>query len=215
MINKIMKKIFKEFRRSRFVFGLPQGRELRLHLGCGDRYVPDWVNVDLSRKSTADLIEDVRKLNSFPSNSVDSIYACHLLEHFSHSEAEQILSNWNRVLKPGGELRISVPDLDKIIQIYKKNWEHFQFPGNSPWIGLVYGGQKDQFDFHKTGFNRNWLTFLLERNGFDNVAEYPHTPHFLGENFYDASLAKEPFGEYFSLNMICRKKERGTFHPSP
>jgi hypothetical protein len=127
-----------------------------------------------------------------------------VLEHFGHAEIPPILAAWRRVLKPGGTLRISVPDLDRIVKIYRKNWKHFQTPGNAPWTGLIYGGQLDAYDFHKTGFNLCWLKFLLEGAGFEAVRPYPHAPHFI-PGLKDASLATEPFGEYLSLNVRARK----------
>ena len=108
------------------------------------------------------------------------------------------------MLKPHGELRISVPDIDRIVKIYHENWQHFQTPGNSPWIGLLSGGQGDPYDFHKKGFNYCWMRHLLEGVGFVDIAEYPHAPHFI-PGVVDASLAKEPFGEFLSLNVVARK----------
>ena len=74
----------------------------------------------------------------------------------------------------------------------------------APWIGLLYGGQGDPYDFHKTGFNFCWMKYLLENMGFEGVQEYPHEPHFV-PGFVDASLAKEPFGKYLSLNVVAFK----------
>jgi SAM-dependent methyltransferase len=177
---------------------------VKLHLGCGHIRIPGFLNVDILESSAVDLQDDISRLNKVPNNSVDLIYACHVLEHFSHTEALAVLKRWHEVLKPGGEMRISVPDTDRIVNIYKNNWQHFQMPGNSPWIGLIYGGQGDPYDFHKTGFNFCWMKHLLDGIGFTGVSEYPHEPHFI-PGVVDASLAKEPFGEFFSLNVVCKK----------
>lgn len=91
------------------------------------------------------------------------------------------------------------------MKIYIKNYDHFRRDGSSPWIGLIYGGQKDEYDFHKTGFNSYWLGNLLLDAGFVDVKEYPHLPHFCGESFSDGSLLTEPFGEFFTLNMMAAK----------
>ena len=107
-------------------------------------------------------------------------------------------------MEPGGILRISVPDIDKIVNIYSKNTAHFLPKGRSPWIGLIYGGQSSKYDFHKTGFNANWLQLLLESAGYIECKEYPHFPHFI-EGLEDASLANQPFNEYVSLNMVAIK----------
>ena len=51
---------------------------------------------------------------------------------------------------------------------------------------------------------RDWLGYLLERNGFTACEEYPHEPHFV-PGAQDASLVKEPFGEFLSLNMVATR----------
>jgi predicted SAM-dependent methyltransferase len=108
------------------------------------------------------------------------------------------------VLRPGGIIRISVPDIDKIVKIYFKHLPYFQHEDVSPWIGLIYGGQSSQYDYHKTGFNANWLKSLLESAGFINCEEYPHSPHFI-PGFQDDSLGNATFNEYISLNMRALK----------
>ncbi|MGO4412130.1 methyltransferase [Cupriavidus sp. KB_39] len=176
----------------------------RLHLGCGNVKLNGFCNVDALETMAADAIDDIRTLRRFPAQSAQEIYACHVLEHFAHDEVVPLLKRWYEILQPGGVLRISVPDLDRIVRIYHKNWEHFQKPGHTPWIGLIYGGQSTPYDFHKTGFNANWLCHLLEQCGFEQCEEYPHEPHFV-PGAVDASIANATFGEYFSLNMMARR----------
>jgi predicted SAM-dependent methyltransferase len=176
----------------------------KLHLGCGDIRIDGYCNVDISFLPTVDIIDDVIRLRKFEKSFADQIYACHVLEHLSHDEVPRALARWFEVLRPGGELRISVPDIDRIVKVYHKNWQHFQTRGNTPWIGLLYGGQTDPYDYHKTGFNFCWMHYLLEAAGFDEISEYPHQPHFI-PGVRDASLASEPFGEFISLNIKARK----------
>jgi SAM-dependent methyltransferase len=176
----------------------------RLHLGCGNIRLPGFCNVDILTTAAVDVVSDISKLDNFADDSIELIYACHVLEHFSHDAAVGVLRRWFEVLAPGGELRISVPDIDRIVKIYTENWQHFQTPGNSPWIGLLYGGQGDPYDFHKTGFNFCWMRHLLEGIGYEHIAEYSHDPHFV-PGVVDASLAKEPFGKFLSLNVIAKK----------
>jgi predicted SAM-dependent methyltransferase len=176
----------------------------KLHLGCGQIHIDGYCNVDLSLLPEADIIDNIISLEKFENNFADQIYACHVLEHLDHEEAPRALARWLEVLRPGGELRISVPDIDRIVKIYSKNWQHFQTRGNTPWIGLLYGGQLDPYDYHKTGFNFCWMLNLLEAAGFTDISEYPHEPHFI-PNLQDASLAHLPFGEFVSLNVKARK----------
>lgn len=188
-----------------FAVGLPvSGHDLKLHLGCGPVHVPGFLNVDIDLSFPAvDVLDDVRKLRRCRERSAAVIYACHVLEHFSHAEVLLVLRRWCEVLKPGGELRVSVPDIDRIVQIYSKNWQHFQTPPNTPWIGLIYGGEASPYDYHKTGFNFAYLKYLLLQVGFVDVEEYPQWPHWLG--IEDDSLANEPFKEYVSVNVKAKK----------
>jgi len=176
----------------------------RLHLGCGNIYIKGYCNVDIYATEETDVVDDIGKLTRFPDNSATEIYACHVLEHFGNNDISGILKRWHSVLRPGGLLRISVPDMDRIVKIYVDNWEHFQTAGNSPWIGLMYGGQSSPYDFHKTGFNFSWMKYLLEGCGFINCQEYRHFPHFI-DDLVDGSLAQEPFGVYLSLNIMAVK----------
>jgi len=183
----------------------PPGTDLtRLHLGCGTVRLPGFCNVDALPGPTVDVVADITRLDGFPDGCADLIYACHVLEHFAHDDIPPIFARWRRLLRPGGELRISVPDIDRIVRIYSDNWQHFQTPGHAPWIGLIYGGQKDAYDFHKTGFNFCWLAHLLREAGFEDPREYPHTPHFV-PGTVDASLAHEPFGVFLSLNVVVNR----------
>ena len=180
-------------------------RHTRLHLGCGPYRVRGYLNIDASHDAqAADFVCDLMALDSyFSPGSIEAIYACHVLEHFSTEEAQTLMRKLWTLLAVGGELRLSVPDLDRIVKIYAGNWEHFQTPGNSPWVGLLYGGQGTPYDYHKTGFNFCWMKHLLEEAGFARIEEYPHAPHPLG--IVDSSLVKEPFGEYLSLNVRATK----------
>lgn len=176
---------------------------MKLHLGCGPIQIEGFINIDIVGGPSVDVVDNIATLERIPANSVSTIYACHVLEHFNHDEVPPTLRRWYEILGPGGEIRISVPDIDRIVKIYHKNWEHFQTPANSPWIGLLYGGQGNKYDFHKTGFNFCWLKYLMEKEGYKDIEEYDHYPHWLG--IQDASLAHAPFGEYLSLNLKAVK----------
>jgi predicted SAM-dependent methyltransferase len=190
--------------KSRFKLKKEDVNSKKLHLGCGAIHIPGYCNVDIDYLTTVDKLDDVKKLKKFPNGYAELIYACHILEHLSHTEVIPTLKRWYDVLQPGGELRISVPDIDRIVKIYINNWDHFQTPGNSPWIGLIYGGQITSYDYHKTGFNFCFLSYLLENVGFEDIMEYPNEPHFI-PGIVDASMGMEPFGEYFSLNVKANK----------
>lgn len=97
--------------------------------------------------------------------SVDEIRASHVLEHFPYGQAQQILADWARALKPGGVLKIAVPDFQAIAQSFIDGEEmNVQ--------GYVMGGQGNERDFHKALFTRDLLTRLLNGVGLVGVRDW-------------------------------------------
>jgi SAM-dependent methyltransferase len=94
-----------------------------LNLGCGGSFHPDWVNMDFKPASSKVIAHDLRKPLPFRGNTWDCIYASHVLEHFSRREARLFLNECRRVLRPGGVLRIVVPDLEMIARLYLRYLE--------------------------------------------------------------------------------------------
>jgi len=94
--------------------------KLKLHLGCGKVHIPGFVNIDQYDNDSVNVVDDVKKLSKFQSNSVDLIYAAHVLEHFTRWEYKDVLRRWKELLKPNGILRIAVPDFEVISKYYIK-----------------------------------------------------------------------------------------------
>lgn len=91
--------------------------DLRLHLGCGDRLKTGWVNIDIH--PAADLRLDLRRPWPLPDGCAREVYAEHLLEHLANpGEADHLLREARRVLRTGGTLRLSVPDLARHVGAY-------------------------------------------------------------------------------------------------
>jgi len=100
------------------VIEAPEGGRRMLNLGCGRSFHPDWVNMDFIPASSRVIAHDLRKPLPVGGNSWDVVYASHVLEHFSRGEARAFLKECHRVLRPGGVLRIVVPDLEMIARLY-------------------------------------------------------------------------------------------------
>jgi hypothetical protein len=81
-----------------------------LHIGCGEKILPGWVNIDLQALPGVDLVADVTRGLEF--TGARAIYAEHFLEHLAIGEALDFLSAAHRALAPGGWLRLSTPNLD-------------------------------------------------------------------------------------------------------
>ena len=62
--------------------------QVKLHLGCYDRKIHGFVNIDIREDVNPDVVDDVFKLKKFEKNSVDLIYACHVLEHADYVDSE-------------------------------------------------------------------------------------------------------------------------------
>lgn len=134
---------------------------LRLNLGSGDNLLDGYVNID--RKTGG----EVFPLAAYQDNSVDEILASHILEHFSHREqVGNVLREWHRVLKPGGLLRVAVPNFEWIARNY--------LAGKPVDIqGYVMGGHIDPNDRHGAIFDEEELRRDLRLVGFYDVRRWP------------------------------------------
>lgn len=94
-----------------------------LNLGCGHRFHSDWVNVDFTATGPAVIACDLRQGIPFPADSFDVVYHSHLLEHLPPTTVPPFLTECHRVLKPGGIIRVVVPDLEQIARLYLLNLE--------------------------------------------------------------------------------------------
>lgn len=183
---------------------------VRLNLGCWKRdFGPDWVHID-----QCDLphiqYHDVTKL-PFEDDSVDLIYASHLIAYFDREEIVPVLEEWKRVLKPGGVLRLATPDFYKVCMMY---YDDPDKSGRYPlefFLGMLYG--KMQFEsktiYHKTTYDYTTLGGLLRNLGFKDVKRYNwrETEHAQFDDHSQSHLphmAKEN-GTLMSLNVQCKK----------
>lgn len=177
----------------------------KLHLGCGKRFIPGFCHIDLAKLDHIDFYHDIRTLPMFEDNSVEEIYACHVLEYFDRIEVLDVLREWSRVLEPGGILRVAVPDFEALEYVYLMyGLERILGPLYGRWEvgdGLVI--------YHKTVYNIEDLTAVLESCGFVDVHRYEwrETIH---KDYDDYSQAYIPHmdkehGLLISLNVECRK----------
>lgn len=84
---------------------------IKLNLGCFNRKIHGFINVDIRGDIQPDIIDDIVVLEKFADESADLIYACHCLEHLTFEKASCALKRWRNILKHDGTLRISVPDI--------------------------------------------------------------------------------------------------------
>ena len=89
-----------------------------LNLGCGNRFHPDWTNINCTSTNVDVIAHDLTQGIPFPDESFDVVYHSHLLEHFPKSQAPLFVQECYRVLRHQGIVRIAVPDLEQIIRSY-------------------------------------------------------------------------------------------------
>jgi predicted SAM-dependent methyltransferase len=99
----------------------PAARSSLLNLGCGEVFHPAWINVDFRAVSPQVIAHDLHQPLPFADASFTAVYSSHLLEHLSRSFAPVFLTECRRLLKPGGLLRVVVPDLETIARLYLEN----------------------------------------------------------------------------------------------
>jgi predicted SAM-dependent methyltransferase len=183
---------------------MSEKKKLKLHLGCGTRIIPGYVNIDIQQLPGVDMVCDISKL-PYANNSVDFIYACAVLEHFGRKIWPEVLKHWYAKLNPGGTVRISTNDFEAAADRYRKT------NNLSELLGLLIGGQKDKYDWHGIIFDFNLLKEGLEEAGFINVRKYDWCQTDIGEmGIDDYSQAYLPHmdkqhGQLMVLNIEADK----------
>ncbi|MFM2063088.1 MAG: hypothetical protein RLZZ507_2758 [Cyanobacteriota bacterium] len=173
--------------------------DIKLHIG-GTSPHPDWKILDVEPRPEVDYVGNASDLSQFEDNSITAIYASHVLEHFYYgidNELINTLTEWYRVLKPGGKLLISVPDLRKLCWLYLH--PDFTVMDRLYLMRIIFGGQTNIYDVHKVGFDFEILAAYLEESGF---TEYEEVSEF--NLFKDCSIIRIS-DTFISLNVIATK----------
>jgi len=143
-----------------------------LNLGCGYRYHPEWTNVDFVSTGEGVIAHNLRSGLPFPDNHFEVVYHSHVLEHFHYAldnELLNVLTEWKRVLQPGGQLLISVPDLKTLCWLYlSPNFDPLE---RHHIMRMMFGGQVNQYDVHKVGLDFEVLGLYLQEVGFEHYCQ--------------------------------------------
>lgn len=141
----------------------------RLHLGCGDHKIPGWTNIDLVR-SRGVVARDLTKPMPIDPGSIDYIFTEHFIEHITYEEACRVLADCHRVLRIGGVLRISTPDLRKLVDEYvagrTDEWHDVDWAPVTP-CHLMNEGMR--LWGHQFIYDADELTRALREAGFQHV----------------------------------------------
>jgi len=180
----------------------------KLHLGCGQRFFPGFIHVDIADYPHIDFVSPVDKLDFIACDSISLIYASHVLEYFDLAGIEGCLHEWKRVLKPGGFLRLSVPNFRALMAICEVTSDIKSILG--PLFGRMKVGERSEdLIYHRVVFDYELLETTLSTSGFDEIStwNWRNTEH---SEIDDHSQAFFPHmdkerGIQVSLNIEARK----------
>lgn len=192
------KKLWDEFKISnKKQIEIPENKLTALNVGSGKSYVTKGFNlftddlknhfevrVDIEERVNPDIVANIYELDQIPNNSFDVVYSSHCLEHIFFHQIPLCLSEWYRVTKKGGEVRIVVPNLKlaaKLVvegKLFDKLYDSES--GEIAAIDVLYGYRKQipnsEHMAHKTGFTKESLELILKELRYRkfSVEEYEH-----------------------------------------
>jgi predicted SAM-dependent methyltransferase len=141
---------------------------LKVHVGCGEDYIPGFCNVDLF-SAVADVKAPAWDLSCLETESAQLVEAHHVIEHLSFEESNRSLAEWHRVLQSGGWIIVSCPDMDRIV----RRWNHRRHQV-SDLLAMIYGSQEHPGMFHRSGYTNELLRSRLEAQQFS--VRFAYTP---------------------------------------
>jgi predicted SAM-dependent methyltransferase len=151
----------------RIVEETPHG-ELQLNLGSGPYRLDGWLNVDIIGMRP-DLHWDLRRALPFPDGSAKAVFLEHVLEHIPLAGVMYVLGEARRVLRPGGVIRVGVPDLGRYMKSYAgdQSFVNELRPGRP--TALLAVAEVAQFHGHVSAWDDETLVAVLEAAGFQDV----------------------------------------------
>lgn len=152
----------------------PSGTTLvsrRLNWGCGEHPEPGWINSDIKDGPGIDVSCDIREGLPLEADTIDYAVSIHALPEIPYTDIVGALRELRRVLKPGGVLRLALPDLDKGIQAYlSEDEDYFLIPDeDARAIGSKFIVQMIWYGYSRTLFTYDFTAELLRKAGFTQV----------------------------------------------
>jgi predicted SAM-dependent methyltransferase len=154
----------------------------RLHIGCGENTLAGWLNSDFSPMAGEVIRLDAAKPFPFDDDRFDFIYSEHMIEHLPYAEGMSMLSECYRVLRSGGILRLTTPDLGFLIELYRDDksglqedyikWATDTFISSAPdYIDTIVINNFFRDWGHQFVYDKKTLRSALERTGFAAITE--------------------------------------------
>jgi predicted SAM-dependent methyltransferase len=159
--------VIAEYKRFTLKAKVRKFKVLMVHFGCGEIADPRFLNVDARPFQHVDYVTTSPMMPALPARSADTLYACHVFEHIPFKTQSHVLARWSEILKPGGQIMLSVPDFEKVTNLYGRGerdlvWAQY----------VLMGGQDYPGNFHFALFTARHLGGLLAQAGFTNIREW-------------------------------------------
>lgn len=195
LIQSVMNLLMRRLRKSLALQPFSQ-EPLRLHIG-GLEPKAGWKILNVNPGPHVDFLGDIADLSGFGTGAVSDVYVSYVLEHVGQAALLEVLRSLFRILRPGGRLMISVPDLQTLCTLYLE-------PGSSleqrvHVMRMMFGGQTDAHDFHYIGLDFDLLSVYLRQAGFADIQRV--------ESFglFDDTSNYVCYGRAISLNVVAIK----------
>lgn len=170
---------------------------MKLHIG-GEEPKDGWQILNIQDGPHVDYVGPCTDLGQFDEGSVEEIYASHVFEHLGYrDELPTALTECHRVLSVGGNLKISVPNLGVLCQIFVA--DGLSITQRHELMRMMFGGQLDPYDFHKVGLIEDFLRNDLGKTGFAKIERVEEF------NLFDDTSSARIATHLISLNMIATK----------
>jgi|TARA_B100001094_G_C17867985_1_gene640673 predicted SAM-dependent methyltransferase len=169
---------------------------MKLHIG-GKQEKEGWSILNIQKKDGVDFLGDISDLSQFQENSIQEIYASHVVEHIDQKDIKKTLKGIYRILKDDGKFYVSVPDLDILCRIFIEKDAPIKVKYHV--MRMMFGGQTDKFDYHYFGWNFEFMNNYLLEAGFKRIERVKTF------DIFDDTSSFAPYGPLISLNMIAYK----------
>ena len=165
---------------------------MKLHIG-GKQAKKGWTIFNIQKMDYVDIVGDIKDLSQFQDESIEIVYASHVLEHVSQIEVAETLKGIHRVLKKDGIFYCSVPNMEILAKLFL----HEKLNLNQKWhvMKMIFGGQIDENDFHYIDFAKS----LFGSAGFKTIKAVESF------NIFNDTSNYKPYGVQISLNLIAKK----------
>ena len=169
---------------------------MKINIG-GETKKEGWTNFNVQKKPNVDIVGNINDLSQFEDESIEEIYASHVIEHVDQKTIKNTFKGIHRILKKDGKFYISVPDMDVLCHFFVSPLANKKIKFHT--MMMIFGGQVDNYDYHYFGWNFEFMNEYLTEVGFlkiDKVNSF---------GLFEDTSDYKPYGFPISLNVIAIK----------